>query len=79
MSGFEPDLKTRTKQMIAKSASSTNTGVKFPVVCRTAPRTSGAKHPSNPPVAPTSPVTAPTDGRRIIVCDEQALEIFAEG
>jgi hypothetical protein len=41
MSGFEQDLMTTTKQMIAKSARNTNPGVKLPVVCRTALRTSG--------------------------------------
>src|SRR5262245_25081256 len=61
MSGFEPDLNTTTKQIMAKSASSTNPGVKVPVACRTAPRTSGGKKPPSPPAAPTSPVTAPTD------------------
>src|SRR5512145_2113999 len=61
MSGFEPDLKTTTKQMIAKSASNTNPGVKLPVVCRIAPRTSGGKNPPSPPAAPTNPVTTPTD------------------
>src|SRR5262245_10055591 len=59
MSGFEPDLKITTKQRIANSASNTNPGVKLPVACRTAPRTSGGKNPPSPPAAPTSPVTAP--------------------
>src|SRR5262249_31098480 len=60
-SGFEPDLKTTTKQVMAKSASSTKPSANAPVACRTAPRTSGGKNPPSPPAAPTSPVTAPTD------------------
>src|SRR5262245_64413531 len=54
-------LKITTKQRIANSASNTNPGVKLPVACRTAPRTSGGKNPPSPPAAPTIPVTAPTD------------------
>src|SRR5262245_2983879 len=60
-SGFEPDLNTTTKQMIAKSVKNTKPGVNVLVACLTIPKTNGGKNPPSPPAAPTSPVTAPTD------------------
>src|SRR5262245_25928175 len=59
--GFEPDLNTTTKQMIAKIAKNTKPGVNVPVACLTIPTTTAGKNPPSPPAAPTSPVTAPTD------------------
>jgi hypothetical protein len=65
MSGFEPDLRTATKQMIAKSASNTNPGVKISGRLPDRAEDEWGKNPPTPPTAPASPVTAPTDCGKI--------------